>query len=210
MNVDCHAQEEKSIPRPQAARMHEVELIKPASVFITLLFACLISSKAHAQYHHRHQASQKLVVCDLHGCSDRATPRRPRAEADAARPDASAFDANGNAAVIGGRPDGCPHEFCGCEASLYVFGEIRRELNLASAWMRKFPRAKPAAGMAAVRDHHVMILMRQIDRKEWLVHDGNSGNHLTREHVRSISGYVIVDPHGARLETRRRSIYSAN
>jgi hypothetical protein len=43
-----------------------------------------------------------------------------------------------------------------------------------------------------------MILMRQVDGKDWLVHDGNSGGRLTREHVRSISGYVIVDPHGAR------------
>lgn len=52
--------------------------------------------------------------------------------------------------------------------------------------------------MAAVRSHHVMILMSHVDGKDWLVHDGNSGNHLTREHVRSIAGYVIVDPHGAR------------
>jgi hypothetical protein len=79
-----------------------------------------------------------------------------------------------------------------------VFGEIRRELNLASAWMRKFPRAQPAAGMAAVRNHHVMILMSHMDGKDWMVHDGNSGGRKTREHVRSIAGYVIVDPHGAR------------
>jgi hypothetical protein len=43
-----------------------------------------------------------------------------------------------------------------------------------------------------------MILMRQVDGKDWLVHDGNSGNRKTREHVRSIAGNVIVDPHGAR------------
>jgi hypothetical protein len=64
--------------------------------------------------------------------------------------------------------------------------------------MRKFPRTAPAPGMAAVRNHHVMILMRHVAGHDWLVHDGNSGNHLTREHVRSIAGYVVVDPHGSR------------
>jgi hypothetical protein len=40
-----------------------------------------------------------------------------------------------------------------------------------------------------------MVLLRQVAGNLWLVHDGNSGNHLTREHVRSIRGYKIVDPH---------------
>jgi hypothetical protein len=31
---------------------------------------------------------------------------------------------------------------------------------------------------------------------KWLVHDGNSGHGLTREHVRSISGYTVVNPQG--------------
>jgi hypothetical protein len=165
------------------------------------MFVCLITSPADAQHrtrHHRGQSSQAQIVCDQRGCSDRATARASRNEAHAARADVTVVDANGNESVIGGRPSGCPSEFCGCEASLYVFGEIRRELNLASTWMRKFPRTQPAAGMAAVRNHHVMILMRQVDGHDWLVHDGNSGGRKTREHVRSIAGYVIVDPHGAR------------
>jgi hypothetical protein len=104
-------------------------------------------------------------------------------------------DANGNGAgVIGGRPSGCPYQFCGCEASLYVFGEIRKDLNLAENWIKKFPHAHPAPGMAAARKHHVMVLVRHIEGDDWLVHDGNSGGHKTREHVRSIAGYVIVDP----------------
>jgi len=161
----------------------------------------MISSAAVAQHrhghHHRSQAGQPLIVCDQRGCADRVITQPRSDDARAARADATAVDANGNTAVIGGRPAGCPAEFCGCEASLYVFGEIRRELNLAAAWMRKFPRAQAAAGMAAVRNHHVMILMRHVEGNDWLVHDGNSGGRLTREHVRSISGYVIVDPHGA-------------
>ncbi len=98
--------------------------------------------------------------------------------------------------VVGGRPAGCPHAFCGCEASLFRFGRIIPELNLAANW-RRFPRAAPAAGMAAVRSGHVMILQHQVDGAIWSVHDGNSGGHLTREHLSSIAGYMIVDPSSA-------------
>ncbi len=47
--------------------------------------------------------------------------------------------------------------------------------------------------MAAVRTHHVMILMSHVDGNRWLVHDGNF-NHQTVEHVMSIRGYTVVDP----------------
>lgn len=117
---------------------------------------------------------------------------------------AAEFDANGNVAprVVGGRPAGCPHAFCGCEASLYVYGVIKPTLNLAANWFR-FPRAHPAPGMAAVRRHHVMVLIAHVRGKEWLVHDGNSGGHKTREHVRSIAGYVIVNPRDYYAEATR-------
>lgn len=105
--------------------------------------------------------------------------------------------------IIGGRPAGCPHAFCGCEASLYKFGRIIPELNLASNW-RRFPRAAPAPGMAAVRSGHVMILQQQVDGSIWSVHDGNSGGHMTREHLRSISGYMIVDPASASALAKMR------
>jgi hypothetical protein len=97
--------------------------------------------------------------------------------------------------IVSGRPSGCPHAFCGCEASLYKFGRIIPALNLASNW-RRFPRAAPAPGMAAVRSGHVMILQQQVSGNVWTVHDGNSGGHVTREHSRSIAGYTIVDPSG--------------
>jgi hypothetical protein len=100
----------------------------------------------------------------------------------------------GRPTVVGARPAECPHSFCGCEASLYLFGQVRPDLNLASNWMKKFPRASPAVGMAAVRNHHVFVLMSQISGSNWLVHDGNSGRGLVREHVRSISGYTVVNP----------------
>ena len=178
-------------------------MIKSVFVFTLVIFAYFIASAAEAEPRHaRHHRShtQTLIVCNQVGCSDRTkTGSRPATDdgrnAGAA---AGALDANGNAGVVGSRPAGCPYEFCGCEAARYIFGSDRPELNLASNWIRKFPRAAPAPGMAAVRSHHVMVLMRHIEGSEWLVHDGNSGGHLTREHVVSISGYVIVDPNGSR------------
>jgi len=102
--------------------------------------------------------------------------------------------ASASGGVVGTRPKGCPHRYCGCAASLYVFGEIRPELNLAANWKRKFPRTSPASGMVAARNGHVMVLMSHASGDEWWVHDGNSGGGKTREHVRSIRGYTIVNP----------------
>ena len=115
---------------------------------------------------------------------------------------AATYDANGNGVVIGGRPVGCPRLFCGCEASRYVFGQMRPELYLAANWIRKFPRTAPASGMAAARSGHVMVLISHAGGSDWLVHDGNSGGGLTRRHVRSIAGYVVVNPHGSRVASR--------
>jgi hypothetical protein len=39
-----------------------------------------------------------------------------------------------------------------------------------------------------------MVLISHVGGSDWLVHDGNSGGHKTREHVRSIAGYIVVDP----------------
>ena len=132
-------------------------------------------------------------------------PEHPRIVSDADRssvqyvPDVS----NGRATIIGARPTQCPYSFCGCEASLYLFGHVNPELNLASNWMRKFPRTAPAPGMAAVRNHHVFVLMNHVDGSDWLVHDGNSGHGLTREHVRSIRGYIVVNPQGGNVPEAR-------
>lgn len=113
---------------------------------------------------------------------------------------------NGN--VLHGRPAGCPHRYCGCEASLYLFGKVIPELNLAANWKHAFPHTSPAPRMAAARSGHVMVLISQVSGTEWLVHDGNSGHGLTREHIRDISGYTIVDPSGNRM-AHESIIYSA-
>src|SRR5262249_17022042 len=142
----------------------------------------------------RHKQQRQTIVCDMRGCTDQADQARVAgAEANAA------VDANGGVAVSR-RPDGCPRAFCGWGASLYLFGKIRPELNLAPNWIRKFPSTSAARGMAAARSGHVMVLMSHVEGNNWLVHDGNSGGGLTREHVRSIKGYVIVNPRGSYAE----------
>lgn len=97
--------------------------------------------------------------------------------------------------VVGGRPAGCPHRFCGCGASLYLFGRIIPSLNLAANWLR-FPRAAPASRMVAARRGHVFVLEQHIAGDVWLVHDSNSGGGRTRVHARSIAGFAIVNPFG--------------
>jgi hypothetical protein len=103
---------------------------------------------------------------------------------------------NSGAGVIGGRPAGCPSRFCGCGASLHLFGRIIPSLNLAANWLR-FPRAAPAPKMAAARRGHVFVLEQHIQGNTWLVFDANSGHHATRLHARSIAGFAIVNPFGS-------------
>ena len=162
-----------------------------ALLSIALSIAFVVSANATP----RHKQQRQTIVCDMRGCSDQARQARRGDGAEAI----AAVDANGGA-VVNRRPQGCPRAFCGCEASLYLFGKIRPDLNLASNWIRKFPRTSPAPGMAAARSGHVMVLMSHVEGNNWLVHDGNSGGGLTREHVRSIKGYVIVNPRGSYAE----------
>ena len=161
-----------------------------AVLTVTLLFIFSVQAEArprhHHHYHHHHlYRSMAMVVGDIPG----------------------------EERVVSGRPSGCPHSFCGCEASLFRFGRIIPELNLASNW-RRFPRAAPATGMAAVRSGHVMILQQHVAGDIWYVHDGNSGGHVTREHARSIAGYTIVNPSApsalSGVSATRRSYASSN
>jgi hypothetical protein len=148
-----------------------------SKMFVCAALFLLFSSSAQAHPHHRHSSLRSTTLLVGESADER---------------------------IVGGRPAGCPHAFCGCEASLYKFGRIIPELNLASNW-RRFPRASPAPGMAAVRSGHVMILQQHIDGNIWSAHDGNSGGHMTREHLVSISGYLIVDPTSASAMARYES-----
>ena len=101
-------------------------------------------------------------------------------------------ETNGHA--VGGHPAGCPRSFCGCGASIRVFGRIVPELNLAANWLR-FPRTSPAPGMVAARRGHVFVLEQHVEGDTWMAYDANSGGHATRIHARSLRGYTVVNPH---------------
>ena len=92
-------------------------------------------------------------------------------------------------------PPGCPaRAFCGCGAALEVFGRHVRSLWLARNWFQ-FPRTSPAPGMVAVRKHHVFVIRQVLENNTVLAYDANSGGRKTRIHVRSLSGFVVVNPH---------------
>ena len=102
-------------------------------------------------------------------------------------------------AEIQPHPFPCPRvAFCGCGASVKVFGKPVRELYLARNWYR-FPRSQPAPGTVAVRRHHVFVLQHHVSGDVWMVYDANSGRRQTRVHHRSIAGWAIVNPHGSRM-----------
>ncbi len=94
-------------------------------------------------------------------------------------------------------PTGCPSRaFCGCGASIEVFGRSIREAWVAAWWFR-FPRAQPAPGMVAVRSHHVFVIREVRAPGLVLAYDANSGGHRTRIHLRSLAGYTVVNPRGS-------------
>lgn len=144
------------------------------------------------------------MPCDFGGERQGRTVRASRAiapggleyRAMAYRNTMASVDDGGRGQIVGGRPAGCPHSFCGCGASLRVFGRIVPGLNLASNWLR-FPRTAPAPGMVAARHGHVFVLEQHIAGDTWMAYDANSGGHATRIHARSLRGYTVVNPHAA-------------
>jgi hypothetical protein len=99
-------------------------------------------------------------------------------------------------ATILPHPAGCPRRaFCGCGAAVEVFGRPIRSLWLAANWLR-FPRASPAPGMVAARRGHVFVIRQVLGGGRVLAYDANSGGRKTRLHVRSLAGFVVVDPSG--------------
>lgn len=168
----------------------------PIGLGIALL---LLSSPSLA----RPVKSKQIVSCGRFGCSDWHTPRR-RLQKPTGRHRrmrvgrAWAADANGNTTrrVIGSRPAGCPHAYCGCGLAHYL-GLHDKRLWKAWNWARLFPRTSPHAGAAAVRHHHVMLLVRHVKGDQWMVRSYNGGHHLSWLYVVSVRGYVFVNPHAS-------------
>ena len=97
-----------------------------------------------------------------------------------------------------GPPSQCPRRrYCGCAVALKVFGRTEPQLWRAANWL-KFPRTYPAPGMVAARKGHVFLLLAPANGNNWYSYDPNSGGGLTREHIRSIKGFTIVNPHAGR------------
>lgn len=96
-------------------------------------------------------------------------------------------------------PAGCPAKrFCGCGASVEIFGKPIRSLWPSTAWF-KFPRSAPGYNKVAVRRGHVFVLKRHLQGNVWLAADFNSGRNRSRLHARSIAGYRIVDPRAVNI-----------
>jgi hypothetical protein len=102
--------------------------------------------------------------------------------------------AKAHAEVIGGRPAGCPHRYCGCAAAQYInLPNSDGRWNLARKWLA-FPRAAPGPGMAVVHGGHVAIIIGG-GPGAWQLYDPNSGGGKTRVHTRPLFG-TVVSPHG--------------
>lgn len=98
------------------------------------------------------------------------------------------------AEVIGGRPAGCPHRFCGCALSIKLFGKIIPDLNLAANWARKFPATHARVGAVGVRrgGGHVLQIVDG-SPGQWVTWDANSGGGKIRIHQRKLTNYRFVD-----------------
>jgi len=164
-----------------------------------LLFVALVPSSANAYHRHHHSSRlhQQLSYRGSDTCVFTNNGRR------VCNVNSSILDAAGNGAiamadadaVIGSRPDGCPHAYCGCGLRKYL-GLSDARLNLAFNWARLLPRESgPRAGLAAVRNHHVMYIESAAGDGQWVIRDYNSGGGLSRVHVRDVRGYVFVNPH---------------
>ncbi len=176
----------------------------------TILFACAVLCLTAQAVEAK--TPRGIIECDLRGCRSEAVaqPRwaeqRQRAkhhrEAKRERRKSHkvATTVVGRSSVkavearIVDHPEGCPRTaFCGCGVALKVFGKPIRELWPAASWFR-FKAAEAAAGMVAVRRHHVFFIVEVISHGRVLAYDPNSGGHKTRIHLRSLAGYKVVDP----------------
>src|SRR3954467_6536058 len=164
----------------------------------TSLFACTgtvaLAAPANARHSHHHSHFTYAHTRSFAPFASARPQTAYRMRRAASRATRRTRGASGSVAVLGGRPAGCPHSYCGCGVSLKVFGRIRPELNLAWNWAKHFQReASPRTGLGAVRRGHVMQIGGG-GTGAWVVYDPNSGRGLTRQHVRDLRGYVFVDP----------------
>jgi hypothetical protein len=179
------------------AKRESMNRIGIMGMLTLLVFVTFVSSSANA--YHRYHNSRLHQQLSYRGSDTCVFTNSGRRVCNVNSPN---LDAAGNGAiavadadaVIGARPDGCPHAYCGCGLRKYLgLSDVR--LNLASNWARLLPRESgPRAGLAAVRNHHVMYIESAASNGQWVIRDYNSGGGLSRVHVRDLRGYVFVNP----------------
>jgi hypothetical protein len=157
----------------------------------------------HYKHFHRSLAYQRSGDCTLTNDGRSICSGGYQAAASVLDPGGNRTFAMAAAAgsVIGSRPAGCPHRYCGCGLRKHLgISDVR--LNLASNWARLLPHeGGPRPGLAAVRRGHVMYIEAAAGNGQWLIRDYNSGGGLSRMHVRDVRGYVFVNPR-AQLASR--------
>lgn len=169
------------------------------------------ATSAQAAHHHRHRhhvrapAHHRFSAPPMRASAEPSCDNNGRCiQMGAAVGNATGYvplDSSGVAyALDAGRvvshPAGCAwRAFCGCGASVEVFGHPVRELFLAANW-RRFPSAAPGPGMVAWRYGHVFVIRSVVSPGVVVAYDANSGGHLTRVHTVSLRGYRVVNPHG--------------
>ena len=169
--------------------------------FAAVLVVLAVSPAQARHRHHHHHSGVVVAVIGPTGCvfdnsghqvCGGAVETHQRSNAGDRRHIESA--SYGDEHVVS-HPSGCPHSaFCGCGASVRVFGHPVRNLYLAANWF-KFRSASPAPGMVAVRNHHVFVIEQVNGDGTVVAYDANSGGHLTRIHTVSLRGMRVVDPH---------------
>ena len=155
-------------------------MLKPIALTALLLAAIPISE------------ARALTFCPLDGTYRTSCFQGETRTATRTTPSRSYRTAE-EATIIGGRPSGCPHRYCGCALARYL-GINDKRLNRAWNWAKLFPRASAGPGMAVVWRGHVAMIEHMVSDKEAMLRDYNSGRGLSRLHVRSIRGAVIVNP----------------
>jgi hypothetical protein len=173
-------------------------MFKPVFVSLILLLICSFGVEARPIRISHASECNVTMPCDfsfLHASPRYLKQQRlsGRHRVTALRESFASADSQGEQ-IVGGRPAGCPHAFCGCGAAIHIFGHVVPELNLAANWLR-FPRTAPAPGMVAARSGHVFVLEQLLGGDMWMAYDANSGGSATRIHARSVRGYTIVNPH---------------
>jgi hypothetical protein len=93
-------------------------------------------------------------------------------------------------------PKGCPRRlFCGCGASMHLFGTVKPGLMLAANWLR-FPRATPGPGTVAARRGHVFVIDKVLSNGMVMAYNYNGAGGRSTYQALSLRGYTVVNPKG--------------